>query len=122
MDYRTITNKSSVQYAMQLEALTDENGFRKYDDRFMVAVGTAYASECGIKINITLEDGTVINCITGDIKADIHTDPTNTHIPHNGNIVEFIVDTKTISDICRKMGDMSYAGIHGGIVKLEIID
>ena len=122
MDYRTITNKNSIQYQMQTQAFTDSDGFRIYDDCYMVAVGTAYAQSCGVKFDITLEDGTIIHCITGDIKSDAHTDSTNRFIPHNGNIVEFIVDTKKLSSLSRKMGDISYSGLHGGIIKIEVIN
>lgn len=122
MDYRTITNKNSIQYQMQTQAYTDTDGFRIYDNCYMVAVGTAYAKECGVKLDITLEDGTILHCITGDIKSDAHTDSTNRYILHNGNIVEFIVDTKKISTLSKKMGDISYSGFHGGITKIELVE
>lgn len=122
MDYRTITNKNSTQYQMQTQATTNSDGFRIYDDRYMIAVGTAYADKCGVKLNITLEDGTVLYCITGDIKSNNHTDTTNRYIPHNGNIVEFIVDTNTLSSTSKKMGDVSHSGLHGGIIKIEVVE
>ena len=122
MGYKTITNKNSKQYEMQQKAYTDENGFRIYDDCYMVAMGTYYAKECGVKFAVTLEDGTEFYVITGDIKQKIHTNETNQYVPHNGNIIEFIVDTKKIPSTCRKMGDMSYAGLRGGIIKIERVD
>lgn len=122
MDYRTITNKNSTQYQMQTQAYTNSDGFRIYDERYMIAVGTAYADKCGTKLDITLEDDTVLHCITGDIKSDTHTDVTNRYIPKNGNIVEFIVDTKTLSSTSRKMGDVSHSGLYGGITKIEVVE
>lgn len=122
MSYKAITNKNSKQYEMQQEAYTDENGFRIYDGCYMVALGSYYAKECGVKFAVTLEDGTEFRVITGDLKQDKHTNSTNQYMPSNGNIVEFIVDTKEISDLCRKMGDMSYAGLKGAIIKIERVE
>ena len=117
MDYITITNKSSDQYKLQQEATTDENGFRIYDECKMVALGTYYVDDIGDKFRITLEDDTVFYAIAGDVKSDLHTDPKHQH--KNGNIVEFIVDTQEISKTCKKMGDMSYAGLNGKIKSIE---
>lgn len=109
MSYRAITNKASDQWALQQDAWTDADGFRRYGDEgyYMVALGTYYASRCGKTFDITFEGGETIRCIVGDIKADIHTDPLHQH--RNGNVVEFIVDGGVISKLCKRMGDMSYA-------------
>lgn len=117
MDYRSITDRSSVQYKLQQEATTDENGFRVYDDCKMVALGTYYVDDIGDKFRITLEDDTVFYAIAGDVKSDLHTDTKHQH--KNGNIVEFIVDIQEISKTCKKMGDMSYAGLEGKIKSIE---
>lgn len=119
MDYRAIKNKASEQYKLQQNAVTDAGGFRIYDDCYMVALGTYYVDNIGDKFRITLEDGTVFYAIAGDTKSDLHTDSKHQH--KNGNIVEFIVDTKEISATCRKMGDMSYAGFDGKIKSIEKI-
>lgn len=119
MSYKTITDKDSKQYQMQQNAWTNDDGFRIYNDCFMVAVGTFYAEECGKKLIITLENGTCINVITGDIKQDIHTDKNNQYVETNGNIVEFIVDKNKLNDLTRKMGDVSYSGLEGSIIKIE---
>lgn len=118
MDYRAITSKRSLQYALQQDAYTDpDTGIRMYDGCYMVALGTFYAQQAGERFRITLEDGTVFNAITGDIKADVHTDANHQH--RNGNIVEFVVDTRVISRTCKRMGDMSYAGFQGQIKSIE---
>lgn len=118
MDYRTITSKRSLQYALQQDAYTDpDTGIRMYDGCYMVALGTFYAQQAGERFRITLEDGIVFNAITGDIKADVHTDANHQH--RNGNIVEFVVDTRVISRTCKRMGDMSYAGFQGQIKYIE---
>ncbi len=118
MDYHTITNKRSMQYQLQQDAYTDELGFRRYGDYYMVALGTYYADSCGKTFDITFESGTTIQAITGDIKADQHTDTKNQH--RNGNVVEFIVDTDAMPSLAHRMGDMSYAApaFEGNIVSI----
>ena len=119
MDYRALTNKRSEQYKLQQDATTNDEGFRIYDDCYMVAMGTYYVNNIGEKFRITLEDDTVFYAVAGDIKSDLHTDSKHQH--KNGNIVEFIVDMQQISSTCRKMGDMSYAGLYGKIKSIEKI-
>ena len=41
MDYRTITNTDSVQYAMEQNAWTDDRGLRRMADDYLVAMGQA---------------------------------------------------------------------------------
>lgn len=126
MDYRTITAKSSKQWKLQQEATTDELGFRRYGDYYMVAMGTYYTGyECGKVFRITLENGSEFLVVTGDIKSDVHTDAKHQH--RKGNVIEFIVDTDVISQDCKSMGDMSYCigpkfkGNIQSIHKLDIV-
>lgn len=119
MDYRKITNKSSKQWALQQLAQTDENGFRVFNGRYLVAVGTFYAKEVGKEMRITLEDGKEVLVIIGDIKQDIHTDKNNQYVPANGNIVEFIVDTDKLDPLTKKLGNVSNSGLEGKIAMIE---
>lgn len=121
MDYRTITSRSSMQWQLQQSATTDENGFRRYNSDYMIALGTYYTGyECGKRFRITLDTGESFEAITGDVKSDQHTDALHQH--RYGNVVEFIVDTECIPEMCRLMGDMSYAeavNFSGNIAKIE---
>lgn len=121
MDYRTITNILSVQYKMQQEAITDEYGFRLLDGKYMVAVGTYYAKECGVELHITLESGVTIECIVADIKQDAHTNETNQYVPINGNLVEFIVDVQQMESTIFKTGSVSDVKdeLSGSVVAVE---
>lgn len=110
MDYRTLTNKSSTQYKLQQQAYTDYEGFRRIGDSYMIALGTFYSSECGDEFKIRLSNGFEFTAITGDIKADIHTDYNNQYRPmkgNKGNIIEFIVDTNKINRSMLTSGDIS---------------
>ena len=83
----------------------------------MIALGTYYAQQAGERFHITLTSGMEFDAMTSDIKADANMDPLHQH--DNGNIVEFIVDTRVISQACRVMGDMSWAGFEGRIQSIE---
>ena len=113
MSYKAITNTSSVQYELQQDAWTDDNGLRRYNKDYMVAVGTPYGN-VGDRIKITLDTGEVFNAIIGDSKGDRYY-----HSCSKGaNVVEFIVDTKELDNEAKKMGDISYIPFFEG----EVID
>lgn len=118
MDYRKITDKTSKQWKLQEQAWTEERGFRKIGEHFLVAVGTFYADEVGKELFIEFEDGQKIKAIVGDIKQDKHTDSTNRYVPINGNIVEFIVDTEKLDPEVIRRGDVSWLGLNGKITSI----
>ena len=111
MDYRTITDPTSRQWALQQEAYTDENGIRKVDEYYCVALGSGISSKIGEKLEISLDTGQVIKVILADQKADRHTDETNMYLDLGEgriNVVEFIVETEAMPEIVQVMGDVSY--------------
>lgn len=131
MDYRCITDKTSAQYMLQMEAYTDDIGLRKYEDHYIVAMGTYYSDNVGDTFKITLDNDTSFNVIIGDIKADCHTDSKNMYSPvydENGNfvsanVIEFIVDTKKLDRSVKKLGTIeTYDDFKGNIVKIERTD
>lgn len=106
MSYTTITNTSSNQYELQQIAYTDEDGFRKINNRYCVAIGTAFKAFVGQIFDVELENGTIINCVVGDIKDTKDTDNTNV-FTSQGCCLEFIVDTRQLSGIIKTLGDCS---------------
>lgn len=122
MDYRTITSKASKQYNLQQLAKTDDNGFRVFNGKYLVAVGTYYAKEVGKELKITLDSGIEFYAVVGDIKSNLHTDINNQYIEMNGNIIEFIVDTKKIDPVCKRLGDMSNSNLNGKIIRIEEVN
>lgn len=131
MDYRCITDKTSAQYMLQMEAYTDDMGLRKYEDHYIVAMGTYYSNNVGDTFRITLDNDISFNVIVGDIKADCHTDSQNMYSPvydENGdlisaNVIEFIVDTKLIDKSVKTLGTISaYDNFKGNIIKIERTD
>ena len=107
MSYKAITDKTSKQYKLQQEiAYTDELGFRKVDNRYCVAIGTAFNASVGQYFDAELENGTIIECIVGDIKDDRDTDKSNV-FTSQGCCLEFIVDTKKLDGIIKTVGNCS---------------
>jgi hypothetical protein len=119
MDYRKIKDKTSKQWNLQQLATTNEKGFRVFNGRYLVAVGSYYATEVGKELKITLDNGFVFYVMVGDIKMDIHTDANNQYVPINGNIIEFIVDIDKLDPKTKKLGDISNLGFEGKIVRIE---
>lgn len=105
MDYRCITDTSSPQYQLQLEAWTDENGLRRVGDFYCVALGSAFGSEIGTKYMITLSSGETIPVILSDQKADGDTVPDHTR-DYNGAVVEFVVEAEAMPAVIRSTGDV----------------
>lgn len=73
------------------EAYTDERGIRCVDGRKLIAVGSYYCSTIGTYMDVFLEDGTVIPCMMGDMKADKDTDQTNRYA-RDMSVIEFVID------------------------------
>lgn len=119
MDYRKLTNKNSIQYKMQQKATTDKLGFRKYEECYMIALGTFYSNKCGEKFIIKFDSGITINAIIGDIKDDKHTNSTHQYTINKNNMIEFIVDTKKLNKETRARGDVSYSGFLGKITEIH---
>ena len=105
MDYRTIVSKSSDQFLLQQYAYDGNYGIRMVSNRFCIAMGNGFNVEVGDYVDLILDNGNIIKCIIGDIKADVHTDSTNMITIANGCISEFIVN-KDILDT-NKTGDIS---------------
>ena len=111
MGYKAITNTQSTQYKLQQDAWTDDNGLRRYDKDYMVAVGTYYGS-VGDRIKITLDTGETFNAIIGDSKGDRWYHPCS----KGANVVEFIVDTQELDSKAKEMGDISFIPFFEGEV------
>lgn len=131
MDYRCITDKTSAQYELQQFAWTDEDGFRRIGDDYIVAMGTYYAENVGDRFKVTLDTDNEITVIIGDIKQDIHTDYFNQYTPiydengifFSGNVLEFIVDTDVLPKVPRRLGTVSYFNyLKGNIKSIERIE
>ena len=122
MDYRCITDTSSVQYSLQQQAYTDERGFRRIGDDYCVALGTGITNGCGERFMITLDSGYSFSAVVSDIKADIHTDSTNCYATRGenaGNIVEFIIDSNSADEYMLSCGSAGcFEDLSGNIISI----
>lgn len=126
MDYRKITLTSSKQYELETNgyAYTGKHGIRMINGRYLCAIGTYYSDDVGRYVDLVLENGTIIPCILGDIKADEDTDSTNRYTVHDHSVVEFIVDTYSLSSTVRHMGNLNYANEdwNSSIITIRVYD
>lgn len=104
----TLFSKKSNQYALQTICTTDSDGFRRVDDNYVIALGTYFDVVIGQRVDLILENGEVIPCVLGDIKADQDTDQNNLFTKANSCMSEFIVDTTALDKTVKKCGDASY--------------
>lgn len=106
---KSIFLQSSKQYQLQEKAYSTMTGLRMINGHYCVAIGTGYKDiEIGDYAEVILENGTIIKIIVGDIKADIHTDPTNRITKHDNSAIEFIIDIDKLDKLAKQMGDISY--------------
>lgn len=120
MSYTAVTSRNSPQWKLLRgsSAYTDATtGLRMVDGRYCIAVGSFYCSTIGTKINLVMEDDSVVECIMGDQKADIHTDPTNRYQAQDGSVVEMIVDRSVFHST-----DQYPAELSGRISRIEIVE
>ena len=112
MSYKAITDKSSKQYKLQQIASTGYAGIRTVNNRYCVAIGTAFDTSIGTYIDLILEDGFVIPCIVADIKSPKHTDANNVFTITGKTkkticCTEFVVDLEKLNVDAMESGNIS---------------
>lgn len=124
MDCSYITNTSSKQYAFKSEYLCSACGIMLVDGRYVIALGSYYTTNIGNRVDLVMENGAIVECIIGDVKANKDTDSTNRQHSIDNSVVEFIVSTDFLSNKVRTMGDCSYADerLIGEIKEIRVYD
>lgn len=96
MGWQLITSPTSLQYKLREEAGMnfDSEGFGRIGNRYVIACTTTFGG-VGDYVDFYQEDGTVLECIIGDIKNQ--SDPGCNEWGHQNGacIVEFVVDRDT---------------------------
>ena len=124
MDYRKITDTTSVQYSLQKQAYTDAEGFRRIGNDYCIALGTYYTNVCGERFLITTESGEQFTGIIADIKMNKHTNRTKQYVimnNGNANVIEFIINEKKMNKKTLNTGDISDIRFKGNITKIQKI-
>lgn len=119
----SITDTSSEQYLIQRNSKSDSKGIMRYQNYMLVAMGSYYG-DLYDKFEIELDTGKKIYVMIADIKNDIHTDDTNRFNPMPDErkcVLEFIVDADKLDSKTKIMGDVSYSGFEGNIIKIKKI-
>lgn len=125
-DYRFYNIKGTPHNRLQLSAWTDEFGCRRYNDDYIVGLGSFYSVDIGDRFEVTLDTGRVFTIILGDGKADCDTDELNMFTPcfnyegeYCANILEFIIDKDVMYDKCYQYGSLDYHDeFKGDIIKM----
>lgn len=110
MDYRAVTDPSSVQYWFIKENMTvdQKTGFLLDEDGFIgVALGSYYGT-IGDRYYFTLDSGVVLPVIKIDEKADRDTDASGCYHTLDGSVIEFVID--------RNIADEYYGHYANGLV------
>lgn len=126
MDYRTITDKTTDQYAMQQKAWTNSQGIRCVENDVCISLGSYFGTKIGTRYEITLDTGYTFTAVLADCKADEHTDVTNCYkqvSDNKVNIIEFIVDTDRIDTNVKTSGNIgNYYNYNGQIISIQKIN
>ena len=110
MGAHKITDTSSAQYQLKSEYLDSACGIKLVDgDCYVIALGSYYTTTIGTRVDLVMDNGSVVRCVVGDIKADKDTDETNRQHSIDNSVVEFIVNTNTLSSEAKSHGDCSWA-------------
>lgn len=125
-DYRFYNIDGTPHKRLQQAAWTDEHGCRRYNDDYIVALGSFYSTDIGDRFEVTLDTGRVFTIILGDGKADCDTDVTNMYAPcinYDGemcaNVIEFIIDKYVVDSEMYSYGSLDYhSEFKGNVIKM----
>lgn len=107
----TALSKSSKQWRLiqcHPNTYTDQNGMRKVDDYYCVAMGSYYSQTLGDIFQIVTENNSSFKVIICDFKSDKHTDKKHMYSVSNGCMLEFYVDIDKLPRYPKIRGDISY--------------
>lgn len=105
MDWRTITDPDSEQWALQQHCYTDPTtGIRMCNGRYCIAIGQEHTDRKGQYVDVTLDNGVTLNCIVADCKRYCDTQGGYGVIGADGGIVEFVVDEDYLPEDVILMG------------------
>lgn len=129
IDYRSYNLSYTPHYRLQQAAWTDENGFRRFNDDYIVALGSFYSTNIGDRFRVTLSSGSSFTVIFGDGNCDSDCDSKCMYMPctdYNGksvgNLMEFVIDQETINSAVYGYGSIEIIeGFEGDIVKMEYL-
>ena len=128
-DYRAYNLVGTPHYRLRNSCYTDEYGMRRFNNDYVVALGSYYSTHIGDRFEVVFDTGNTITVIFGDGKADRDTDTMNMYTPcinYNGencaNVLEFIIDSDIFYPEAYRYGSASYyEHLKGGIVSMKYL-
>ena len=125
-DYRCYSLWYTPHYRLQQSAWTDEQGLRRYNDDYIVALGSFYSTDIGDRFKIILDTGKTFTVILGDGKVDADCDSKNMYTPcidYGGNaaanLIEFVIDESVLASEVYRYGSLDYLeDFKGNIVEM----
>lgn len=120
MDYRTITDQESAQWAIISQAVHRDDGLLEVDGFILVALGS-YWGPVGTTYRATI-GGRTVYLMKGDAKQDQHTYGGYGYEGQNGHLIEVIVDTDYLDEMAGIMGDCDFLeALQGEITEMEVL-
>lgn len=128
-DYRCYNIVGTPHNRLQQVCYTDSNGFRRFGEDYVVALGSYYSIDIGDRYRVTLDTGVEFTVILGDCKADCDTDPSNMYAPcvnydgeSVGNLLEFIIDDDILPAEIYSHGDLQrFEFMQGSVIQFEYL-
>lgn len=109
MDYRKVTDIKSEQYAFLQICEDSACGIMLSEGRYCIAVGSYYTTEIGTRIDLVMENSSIVPCIVAECKNNDHTDTLNQQHLVDKSVIEFVVNVDNLSDYVRyTRGDCSF--------------
>lgn len=128
-DYRFYNLPNTPHYRLQQVAWTDEMGCRRFNNDYIVGLGSGYSIDIGDRFAVELENGFRFTIIMGDGKNDQTDTDQETHRytpckDYDGNdcanVIEFIIDDQIMAKEAYKYGSLSYYDIFNSNIKSMI--
>lgn len=121
-NFRKSVKRRTAQWnsLTSVDTWTDDNGFRRKGNDYMVAMGSYYTHTIGDRFRITTENGSFTVSIC-DFKADRDTDAENRYTVENGCVVEFYVDNNVAHSVINSGSASSIPELSGKVIAIEKI-
>lgn len=125
-DYHIYNLWYTPHFRLQQEAWTDEQGLRRFNEDYIVALGSYYSTSIGDRFKVTLNSGKVFTVIFGDGTWDKDCDRLCMYTPckdYDGNeaanLLEFIVDKDVLDSDVYEYGSIEkLSGFEGNIAEM----
>ena len=128
-DYRAYNLWYTPHYRLQQVAWTDKLGLRRFNEDYIVALGSYYSTDIGDRFEVVLDTGNIFTIILGDGKADSDCDERCMYTPcidyegnKAGNLLEFIVDEKILAKEAYEYGSLDFFDeFKGNVIKITYL-